>query len=74
MDIPGQWWTLFHSQAISDLVGQSIKANPDLAAAEAALQGRAGERLRPEQPLLPTVDANYNVTRQQASGTPRARP
>lgn len=69
-DIPGQWWTLFHSQAISDLVGQSLKANPDLAAAEAALKAAQENAYAQNSLLLPTVDANYNVTRQQASGTP----
>ena len=27
-DIPGQWWTLFHSQPLNDLIEASIKANP----------------------------------------------
>src|ERR1700684_3556858 len=37
MDIPGQWWTLFHSQPLNDLIEQSLKANPNLEAAQAAL-------------------------------------
>src|SRR5580658_4634406 len=29
-DISGDWWTLFHSQVLNDLVAQSLKNNPDL--------------------------------------------
>ena len=37
-DIPGQWWELFHSKPLTDLVGEALRANPDLAAAHAALR------------------------------------
>ncbi|MGD0192213.1 MAG: efflux transporter outer membrane subunit [Rhizomicrobium sp.] len=37
-DIPSQWWTLFHSEQLSGLVGQALKANPNMEAAEAALR------------------------------------
>ncbi|MGD0814766.1 MAG: efflux transporter outer membrane subunit [Verrucomicrobiota bacterium] len=36
-DIAGHWWTLFHSEALNALVKRSLKANPDLKAAQAAL-------------------------------------
>jgi NodT family efflux transporter outer membrane factor (OMF) lipoprotein len=36
-DIPGKWWALFHSKPLSDLVERSLKNNPDLKAAQAAL-------------------------------------
>lgn len=36
-DIPAEWWTLFHSQPLNDLIERSLKANPDLRAAQAAL-------------------------------------
>jgi NodT family efflux transporter outer membrane factor (OMF) lipoprotein len=36
-DIPGQWWTLFHSSQLNQLIEQALKANPDLQAAQAAL-------------------------------------
>ena len=39
MDIPGQWWTLFHSKPLDDLIVQALKANPDMEAAQAALEG-----------------------------------
>jgi outer membrane protein TolC len=36
-DIPGQWWTLFRSKALKDLVERAIRHNPDLKAGQAAL-------------------------------------
>jgi outer membrane protein TolC len=38
LDIPGQWWTLFHSEALNAMVEQALKNNPTLPAAEAALR------------------------------------
>jgi NodT family efflux transporter outer membrane factor (OMF) lipoprotein len=38
MDIPGEWWTLFQSPKLNDLVAQSLKANPNVGAAQAALR------------------------------------
>src|ERR1700730_9326287 len=37
LDLPGQWWTLFHSKALNVLVEKALAANPDLQAAQAAL-------------------------------------
>jgi len=36
-DIPGEWWTLFHSKPLNDLIERSLKNNPDIKAAQAAL-------------------------------------
>jgi NodT family efflux transporter outer membrane factor (OMF) lipoprotein len=36
-DIPGEWWILFHSKPLNDLIERSLKANPNLKAAQAAL-------------------------------------
>jgi NodT family efflux transporter outer membrane factor (OMF) lipoprotein len=38
MDIPGEWWTLFRSEQLTELVHQSFRGNPNLAAAQAALR------------------------------------
>src|SRR5215469_8380531 len=38
LDIPGQWWTLFHSSALNTLIEEALKNNPTLPAAEAALR------------------------------------
>ena len=38
LDIPGQWWTLFHSSALNTLIDEALKNNPTTAAAQAALR------------------------------------
>ncbi len=66
-DIPGEWWTLFHSPRIEALVTQALRANPDLTAAQATLR-EARENLRAEQGgLFPSVGANLSGTREQIS-------
>jgi len=68
MNIPGQWWTLFHSKPLNDLIDQALKANPDLEAAQAALRG-AWENVYAQQGVLfPSVEANFNPTRQKTAG------
>ena len=37
-DIPERWWQVFHNKALNDLVEASIKNNPTLPAAEAAIK------------------------------------
>jgi len=38
MDIPSQWWTLFKSASLNQMVEQALKANPNVGAAQAALR------------------------------------
>ncbi len=68
--VSAEWWTLFKSPALNALVAQALKANPDLQAARAALRAAQETYLAQRGALLPTVDASYNVTREQASATP----
>ncbi len=66
-DIPGEWWALFHSPQITALVTQALKANPDLAAAQATLR-QARETTRAEQgALFPQVSATAQAQRQRES-------
>jgi NodT family efflux transporter outer membrane factor (OMF) lipoprotein len=69
-EIPAEWWTLFHSPALNAMIVQALKANPDLEAAKAALRAAQQTYYAQRAAFLPTVQADYNVTRQQASGTP----
>jgi NodT family efflux transporter outer membrane factor (OMF) lipoprotein len=69
-DIPGEWWALFHSRPLNDLVEEALKANPDLDAAHAALR-QAKENVYAEQgSLYPEVDASLSVSRQKISKAP----
>jgi NodT family efflux transporter outer membrane factor (OMF) lipoprotein len=67
-DIVGDWWTLFHSQPIDDLVTQALAANPDLKAAEAALAAAHETMLAQRGAFYPQVSAGYSATRQRQSG------
>src|SRR6202012_5769545 len=63
MDIPGQWWSLFHSTALNELVEQSIKSNPTLQAAQATLR-QANENVAAQRgTLFPAVQGEYDFSR-----------
>ncbi|MBE1160246.1 efflux transporter outer membrane subunit [Dyella sp. 7MK23] len=65
MDIPGQWWTLFHSVPLNALVDDAIKHNPDVGAAQEALRA-ALENVRAQQgQFFPQVNASIDPTRQK---------
>ncbi len=68
MDIPGQWWALFHSQALDELIAEAIKANPDLQAAQAALRNSKEILYAGQGAFFPSVDANFEPTRQKIAG------
>lgn len=68
-DLPSQWWTLFQSPPLDDLIRQALADSPTLAAAEAALR-EANENLAAGKGdlLYPAIDANASASRQQISG------
>ena len=67
-DIPFKWWELFQSQALNALVERAFKANPTIAAAQAALV-QAQELVYAQRGFFfPTVAANYNVARTKIAG------
>ena len=67
MDIPGEWWTLFHSPQLDTLIKEALQANPDIDAAQAALR-QARENFYAQQgSLFPTLSANGQGQQQLAS-------
>jgi len=66
-DIPGEWWTLFHSKPLDDLIERALRANPDLAAAQAALGVARESALAQRGAYFPSVDANVSVSRSKTS-------
>jgi NodT family efflux transporter outer membrane factor (OMF) lipoprotein len=68
-DVPGRWWTLFRSPALDRLVDQALKNNADLQSAKAALRSARETYYAQQGALYPSLDAGYNVTRQQTSNT-----
>jgi NodT family efflux transporter outer membrane factor (OMF) lipoprotein len=65
MDIPGQWWTLFQSPKLDDLVQQSLKANPDVGAAQAALRQAHELYLVQKTSFFPTVQGSFGGQRSE---------
>jgi NodT family efflux transporter outer membrane factor (OMF) lipoprotein len=64
-DIPGQWWSLFHSEALDGLVRLAIEDSPDLQAAQAALR-TAMENVKAQMgSYYPSVTAGLNASRNQ---------
>jgi NodT family efflux transporter outer membrane factor (OMF) lipoprotein len=66
-DISDTWWQLFHSRALNSLIEKSLEANPNLQSAIAALRvARLGVYAQ-EGHYFPTVQANYNPSRQETA-------
>ena len=62
-DIPGEWWDLFHSQPLNDLIERALKANPDLKAAQAALTVARENMLAQRGFYYPNVTGSFTATR-----------
>src|SRR6202045_3744333 len=67
LDIPGQWWTLFHSAPLNALVEQALKNNPSLPAAEAALHQAWENVYAAESAFFPTAVASYSPSRNKTA-------
>jgi hypothetical protein len=67
LDIPGQWWTLFHSEALNAMVGQALKNNPTLPAAEAALRLAWENVYAGEGAFFPTAVVSYSPSRNKTA-------
>jgi NodT family efflux transporter outer membrane factor (OMF) lipoprotein len=67
-DLPAEWWRLFHSPALNELIAASLQRNPNVAAAQAALRGALENVAAQQGAFLPTVDASFSPTRQKVSG------
>jgi NodT family efflux transporter outer membrane factor (OMF) lipoprotein len=66
-DIPGDWWTLFHSKPLNDLIERSLKANPDVKSAQAALTVTRENALAQHGYYYPTVSAGFSASRARTS-------
>ncbi len=73
-DIPGEWWTLFHSEPLNALIAEALKANPDLQAAQAALIQAREYVYAQEGVFLPSVDAGAQSERQKLNGASIGQP
>jgi NodT family efflux transporter outer membrane factor (OMF) lipoprotein len=69
MDIPQQWWGLFKSPPLNALIEKSLKANPTIDAAKAALRQARENVYAQAGSYYPTVQAGYSASRTKDSGT-----
>jgi NodT family efflux transporter outer membrane factor (OMF) lipoprotein len=67
-DISADWWTLFHSVPLNELIEESLKNNPDLKAAQAALLVARENVLAQRGTFYPSVAASFDASRQRQSG------
>lgn len=67
MDISGQWWTLFHSKPLNDLIERSLTNNPNIKAAQAALIIARENVLAQRGAYWPNVTAGLSASRQEQS-------
>ncbi len=66
-DIPGEWWTLFHSKPLNDLIERSLKTNPDLKAAQAALSVARENVLAQRGAYYPSINGGFSASRAKSS-------
>ena len=66
-DIPGEWWELFHSKPLTDLIERSLKNNPDLKAAQAALLVAKENVLAQRGAYYPMVTGGFSADHSKSS-------
>jgi NodT family efflux transporter outer membrane factor (OMF) lipoprotein len=67
INLPQDWWTLFHSRPLNELIEQSLTNNPNLKAAQAALLVARENVLAQRGEFFPSVAAGFSATRQKQS-------
>ena len=71
-DISFEWWQLFQSPALDSLIEKAFKANPTVAAAQAALR-QAQELVYAQQGFFyPSVGTTFQAERHKVSGNTNA--
>jgi len=74
-DIPGQWWTLFRSEALDALIRKALSRSPTIAAAEARLrESEENLRARGGTVYFPSVDGNVSAIRQKSTSASYGQP
>lgn len=67
-DIPGEWWNLFHSKPLNDLIERSLANSPDIKSAQAALTVARESVLAQRGAYYPQVAGSFSATRGKAAG------
>jgi NodT family efflux transporter outer membrane factor (OMF) lipoprotein len=67
LDIPAQWWTLFHSRPLTTLVESSLAANPNIKAAQDALVAARENVSAQVGAYYPSSSAGFTAQRAKTS-------
>ncbi len=67
-DVPGDWWSLFRSPALTTLVAAAIRQNPTLEATAETLRQAQENAIAQGGAFLPAVSAQLTRTREKVSG------
>ncbi len=73
-DLSGDWWTLFRSRPLNEMIDQALRANPDLQAAQAALRQANEDVYAGQGSLFPKLSANAQAERTRISGAEFGEP
>ena len=68
LDIPGQWWTLFQSTELNELIERGLANSPTLEAATAALRQANELFVAQRGAFLPSVSGTLGAQRQKVPG------
>src|ERR1700723_78407 len=71
-ELAGEWWQLFHSAQLDEVVRTAIAASPTLVAANATLAGAREEVTVARGALLPSLNATADAQRAGGTGPVRA--
>jgi NodT family efflux transporter outer membrane factor (OMF) lipoprotein len=66
-DIAGDWWTLFHSKALNELIGRAMTHNPNIKAAQAALLVAQENTKVQRGGFWPAIAGSFSASRQHQS-------
>lgn len=64
-DVPRNWWTLFGSAQLDELVTEALRANPEVLSAQAALRQAMENTAAQRGAYFPTVQASFDAQRQR---------
>ena len=74
LDIPGQWWTLYHSKELNQLIAQALLHSPTLESAQAALREANENTAAATGSFFPSVSVGLNPAREKISGATEGLP
>ncbi len=66
--LPAEWWKLFRSAPLNEMITEALLHNPDLEAAAAALRAADEDLAAGDGNLYPTVGADFSSSRQKTTG------